>query len=126
MATTLTMTRGDTFTWTATIGAPTNLTGSTLWFTVKRARDVATDVNDALALVKSSWVSGGASAGITVAAPTTGVAVITIPSAVTATFDARLTYAFDLKMQDTGGSITTLDIGTISVIDQVSERTTTP
>jgi hypothetical protein len=74
---------GDTWDLTATIRnelgtGPFNLTGCTVLFTLKRKSDVA--ANDNAALVKLSWVSGGAATGIAVATPTSGVAAITVPS----------------------------------------------
>jgi len=127
--TVLTMERGDTFTWTATIGSPTpvDLTGYTLWFTIKSAVNLTPpDPADANALVLNYWVSGGTSAGITVATPASGVAVVTVVPTITMLFDARRGYVFDLQMKDAAGATTTIDQGTVTISDDVTQRLTTP
>jgi hypothetical protein len=125
--TVLNMTRGDTFTYTVTLGSPAlNLTNCTLWFTIKPAINLATDANDASALVANYWASSGGSAGITVATPSSGVAVITVAPAVTTLFDARRSYVWDVQMQTAAGAIQTIDSGSINVVDDVTRRTSVP
>jgi hypothetical protein len=74
----LLLTIGDTFAKTAVIaddtGAPFDLLDCELWFTVTK-RYGAPDTD---AIVKRSWISGGASDGITVDDPATGEAVVTL------------------------------------------------
>jgi hypothetical protein len=91
--------RGRTWTTTATIdGGAYDLTGCALWFTVKARR---TDP-DADALVRLYWEDAGASAGIAVADPSAGVAVVTMTPAQTATLIGRV-YAWDLSLEDAAG-----------------------
>lgn len=116
--------RGDTATWDLPVvddhGAPFDLTGCTLWFTVK-----AGSVADADAVVSCSWVDGGASSGIAVDNPLTGIAVYGITAAQSAALALRI-YSYDVQLKDTIGAITTLVIGSLAVSADVTLRTTTP
>jgi hypothetical protein len=121
------LTPGDDFVYTApildTAGVAYSLTGATLWFTVKRRLD--NDPTDADAIAKLYWVSGGASSGITVATPSTGVAVIRLTPTQTDDF-VQAAYHWDLQLQDTGGVRRTVDSGRIVVLRTATMRVTTP
>jgi hypothetical protein len=117
---------GDTWDLTATIRnelgtGPFNLTGCTVLFTLKRKSDVA--ANDNAALVKLSWVSGGAATGIAVATPTSGVAAITVPSSVTAAMSSAHRYRYDVKVINAAGEPKDVVIVEFTPADPVTYRT---
>lgn len=121
----LTLTIGDTFQYTATItddaGDAYDLLDCTLWFTVKR-RKGDTDAN---ATAKLYWVSGGASAGITVDDPATGEATVELTPAQTDDF-VQAAYHYDLQVEDQDGDFFTIDQGVIVAQPGVTTRITTP
>ena len=122
--TTLYLTPGDDFTYTVTItdadGNAYNLTGATLWFTAKRRVSDA----DADAVAALYWVSGGASDGITVSSPSTGVAEIAIAAADTLDF-VQAAHRWDLSISDSAGIVRTVDQGVMVVRPAVTDRLTT-
>lgn len=124
----LTIVRGDTYVRELAIlaanGAAYDLTGATVWVTVKPRGDTAAD--DAGAVASLYWVFGGASSGIAVADPTTGVLTVTIPAAATAGMTAgeRL-YRYDVQVSK-AGAVATPITGTITVLRDTTIRTTTP
>lgn len=124
----LTGVRGDTIVRTATITQPDgtayDLTGCTVWFTVKEVTDRAANDDEALALLY--WISGGASNGIAVSAPATGVVTVTIPASTTATLSPGRAYRYDLQIEDPLNAVATPDRGTLIVTRDVTLRVTTP
>jgi len=105
------MMRGDTFSFpiavkTAT-GAPYNLTGATLWSTVKRAWAEP----DSLALARMKTPSSG----IVVTDAVNGKAIVTMPAAATIDMgDGPVTLVYDVQLRAADGvTITTIEIGTI-------------
>lgn len=120
--------RGDTLSLTATAysatGAVLNLTGCTLWFTLKLSQDDAAD--DTAAVSRCSWVSGGAASGIAVASPATGVLTIDAPAADTANLDPALTYVYDIQIKDANARIYTLATGAVTAAPDITRRLTTP
>lgn len=122
---TLFLTPADDFVYTASVtnedGGPYDLTGSTLWFTVKRRKSDA----DSAAIAKLYWVSGGSAAGIGVADPSSGEAVVTIAATGTGNF-AQSAHVWDLQLKDANGIVRTVDRGVIVVRPAVTTRTTTP
>lgn len=125
---TLTAYRGDTFRTTATIltaaGTAFDLTGCTVWFTVKAGADVSAD--DSTALVRLYWVSGGASSGIAVTTPTLGVAVVTLSPAQMTPLNQYGGYRYDLQVKDSNGDVTTVDSGKLIATNDITLRLTTP
>lgn len=93
----ITMTRGDTRTLTLTLtdadADPYDLTGAAVRFTVGDLFDKA--LGD----------------GIAVAAPATGVAVITIDPDDTETADARRSYPYDIEVTFADGTVVTPILG---------------
>lgn len=130
MATELTETKGDTFTYTATIktkaGAAYNLGGCTVWFTLKTAGIAFSDATDANAIASCYWVDGGASSGIAVATPSLGVAIVTVAASVMDTLVEGIDYVFDIQIKDSLGKIVTADNGAVVVDSDVTRRVTTP
>lgn len=119
--------RGDTFTGSLTItdtdGSVYDLTGATVWLTIKRANDRSSDDTDAL--VKLYWVDGGASSGIAVATPTSGVIAITIPAASTDLLIPGQGYRYDVQVLK-AGTVGTPKRGEVNVVFDTTRRLTTP
>jgi hypothetical protein len=130
---TLTVVRGDTFGpevahLSDNALADYNLTGTTIWFTVKEwdAPPVVQPADDANALVKLYWVSGGANSGIAVADPTSGDIAVTIPATLTANLAPGRAYRYDVQMKLADGRIKTVKLGALNVVADVTNRVTTP
>lgn len=119
------LTPNDDFVYTATLTDDADeaysLNGCTLWFTIKR-RYSDTDDN---AMAKAYWVSGGASANMTVTSPVDGEFTVRFTPAVTVLFTRR-SYVWDLQAKDTDGIISTVAQGVVAVLPGVTTRTTTP
>lgn len=119
--------RGDAFAKNVTAydatGAILDLTGKTVWFTVKDAADQGTD--DTNAITRCYWVSGGSSSGITVSAPTTGVIQIVAPGSDMAALNPERRYVYDVQVL-LNSQPYTLVYGDISVLSDVTRRVTTP
>lgn len=124
----LTIKRGDTWTRTATLYNPTgsayDLTGCTVWWTLKDQSDNRSDDTEAVA--KLYWISGGASSGITVAAPTSGAISVALTAVQTAALEAGKSYKFDVQVKKANGDIETAGEGFAMVEGDVTIRTTTP
>lgn len=125
MTTTLYLTPGDDFVYTATVvdedGDPYDLSGATLWWTAKARLSDADD--DAVAALY--WVSGGSASGITVATPATGEAAIRLTPDETDDFTQRA-HHWDLQLSDAVGVVRTVDSGLIIVRAGATLRVTTP
>ena len=111
--------RGDLETYTLTLkdaaGAALDLTGASLWFTVKRGISDA----DASAVFQKTLGTG-----IVVAAPLTGVAVITVLAANTAALgDAAVTLLYDVQVKLADGSTKTPLSGEFRVTPDVTRAT---
>lgn len=132
----LTIRRGDTTTWTIPLG--TDLTGQTLWFSVKTAKPSTptADLDDSSALINAYWIDGGAngirnSAGtsigtIAVATPATGEVVITLTAAYTSALAGASGLLWEVQLKNAGGAITTWTAGTLNITTDLIRRTTTP
>jgi hypothetical protein len=103
-------------------GKPMNLSGCTLWFTVKSADDDAP--NDDAALVKLFWVDGGASNGIEVTDKPNGLVMLTVPGS--AALQENTTYRCDVQVLTAVGKKRTLVVDELSIKPDVTKRTTTP
>lgn len=118
--------RGDTFDYAATVtetdGSAHDLTGETLWFTMKVNR---TDP-DSAAVATAYWIDGGASSGLSVATPSTGGFRLQFAASVTANWSAEATYVYDVQVKSATGLITTVDEGTVTIRGDITQRTTTP
>ena len=123
--TTLYIVPGDDFVYTATVldddGDAYNLTGATLWFTVKRRKSDA----DTSAIAQLYWISGGASSGITVATPATGIAAIRIAAADTDEI-TQAAHSWDLQLKDAAGVVRTVDHGTLVVLNRATAKVVAP
>ena len=119
--------RGDAFAKNVTAydstGAILDLTGKTVWFTVKDADDQTSD--DTSAITRCYWVSGGSSSGITVSAPTTGVMQIVAPGSDMAALNPERRYVYDVQVL-LNSEPYTIVFGEIGVLADVTLRTTTP
>jgi predicted heme/steroid binding protein len=100
-----------------------DLSGVTLWFTIKHEHDHSK--NDDLAFIKSYWVDGGLSSGIIVDAPATGEITLTLSNSDTLLMPAGI-YKYDIKLKNIGGKYETVSRGTVVVKDGVTLRGTTP
>lgn len=119
--------RGDAFAKNVTAydstGAILDLTGKTVWFTVKDAADQGTD--DTNAITKCYWVSGGASSGITVPTPSNGVMQIVAPGSDMANLNPERRYVYDVQVL-LNSQPYTIVYGEISVLSDVTRRVVTP
>lgn len=109
--------RGDdvtlTFTFTDQNNAAVDLTGSTVFFTVKLVVD--DDVTDALAVIsEEQTVHTNATGGIT---------QITLTDTVT-TLISPATYKWDVQVKDSGGLISSARSGEFRVFGDITRRTT--
>ena len=102
-------------------GAPYDLLGCTLWFTVRKqlAR------TDTSALFKLFWEWDSESDGITVDNTDYGEAVIRLTPAQTATLEPGA-YYYDLQLKDFEGLVYTIDHGVMAARRSSTMRTTTP
>lgn len=114
----LTAKRGDTIKVRVTVqrdGAPVNLTGALFWLTAKRWMHQS----DADALIQKSSAGGA----VVVAAPATGVAIITINPDDTAGFTDSLQLHCDVQMVEQNGTVSTVALGTLTVLADVTRAT---
>lgn len=109
--------RGDNKTWTLTFtdgGVPVNLTGQTIFFTVKKQNvyvDSASDTTDALiskTITAHTNPSGGISALALVPADTSSL--------------APTSYRYDMQLKDGSGSILTFITGNFVILADVTRR----
>ena len=111
--TNLTIIRGDSVTVNFTFqsgGAAYDITGATCFFTVKKSADEA----DADASISKSWTSH--------TTPTSGLTTLALSST-----DTNLTpgvYVFDTQVKASNGSIFSITPGTVTVVADVTIRTT--
>jgi hypothetical protein len=121
------ITKGDTYSRTLTVtqrdGTVYDLTASTIWLTIKPENDIA--ASDAGVVIDLYWVSGGASSGITVGTPTSGVMNVKILPTSTELLVTGSLYRYDVQISK-GGDIYTTVYGLVSVVPDVTRRTTTP
>lgn len=125
------MKRGDRAQWALTFTDPAggvlNLAGKTVWLTVKKSPPAASaaDADDASALVKAYWVSGGGSSLLSSATPASGVMTLDIPSSVSTTF-APDPYQYDVQILFGADDVRTYDSGTFQVTADITRRITVP
>lgn len=105
-------------------GTAYDLTGATLWFTVKLRSDQSQD--DVLAPIKLYRIVGGLGDGITVTLPATGIATIAMTPAQTEPLTIGESYVYDLQVKDTAGDVFTADTDALYVSRPVTQRVTTP
>lgn len=110
--------RGDskvlTITFTDEAGDALDLTGSTVFFTVKAQADID-DSDDTNAVISETVTSFDD--------PTTGVAVVNIDSADTAVLDQETQYYYDLQVKDASAKIASTRRGQFKIIQDVTRRT---
>src|SRR4030095_10047647 len=116
-----TITRGDSRTWNLPLvdetGNPFDLTGCSVWFSVKQRFNLA----DGDAVVSSSWVDGGASNGITVTDPASGWIAFGITAQQSVDLVASL-YVADVQVLDTAGIVRTVWEMRLAVLAAVTGR----
>lgn len=99
----LTITKGDTWPNTLPItkrdGSPYDLTGATVWLTVKDEFDTADD--DAGGIFQL-----GVGTGLTVSAPATGIVAVEIADTQTDLLDPERTYRYDVQVRKGGKTFT--------------------
>lgn len=96
---------------------PYDLTGATVYVTFK-VNTGAADTADGV--FQYHWIDGGSSDGITVADPTTGRAVLTIPSSESDDYLTTQVYSYDVQVSDATGETYTPDSGTLRVTVDVT------
>lgn len=102
-------------------GAPQNLTGWTVWVTVKTNKSGP----DSSAIWKFYWISGGASLGLQTVNATLGTLRLPFAPADTADKDGK-TYAYDVQVKTAGNKIKTWDEGSITIAEDLTQGTTAP
>lgn len=116
MTTELSMTRGDSATFTSVVtrsGAAVNLTAGTVWFTAKYR---ASDADAAAVFQKLTGAGVTGDAG--------GTVTVTLSPADTAGLPAYpTTLVWDLQLRESDGRITTVDMGTLTVAGDVTHGT---
>jgi hypothetical protein len=127
----LTFRHGDVAKYTITLvrsdASPLDLTGTTVWLTIKPTYGGSTDDSDAI--LKFYWVDGGASYGLTVSIPTSGVVNLKILHADTVPLPIGVQWVYDIQVlvpEDDGDNLYTWDEGTVQLIADVTQRITTP
>ncbi len=105
-----TMTRGDTLEFdiavtVASSGAPQDITGCSLWFTLKRNQGDA----------DPGYLQKTIGAGITVISLSGGTARAKLVPADTSAITSQAAFYYDCQLKDGTGNIYTLDSGTITV-----------
>ena len=111
--------RGDTIVIEFAVnqgGVPTNLTGYSIWFTMK-TNITNTDSN-------SSTIQKTLTNGITILDAAAGTLKVVIAPNDTATINAETTYVCDLQIKSSGGDISTVADGTIKISMDVTQNTT--
>jgi hypothetical protein len=117
--------RGDAWDITVTIpkandpSKPFDLTNGAVLFTLKDARDIANNDEDAICAL--SWQDGETANGVAVADPTTGVAVITVPESATALLEDRR-YKYDVTVINAAGQPKTVVIVHFTPAMDVTKR----
>lgn len=114
MATRIEMPRGDTRTLSFTItenGSAKNITGATIYFTVRNKLDDATSDSDAVLQKSQSSHSDAAN----------GLSSITINPSDTNTLTPK-SYVYDISLIESGGAVTSSDTGTF-VLERDVTRT---
>lgn len=101
-----------------------DLSGATVWFTVKRQSDNSGD--DELALLKYYWVDGDTSDGLTVTTPALGIVDVHIEPEDARTLDSGTTYKFDLKVKDANDDEWTPVVGLLSILAVTTRRQVAP
>jgi hypothetical protein len=97
------------------IQLPTNITGYTMWFTVKY---YVTQPDS-----QAVWQSGNVLplTGIIFTQPLSGIAQVTMPPIATRRFpDGPVALVYDVQIKDTAGNIFTVESGTITVNPDVT------
>lgn len=110
--------RGDTFNLTLPVtlnGAVYDITGSTLFFTVKNK---VSDL-DAAALTQKKTGQG-----ITHTSPSSGIAVLAVPSTETDVWPTNKALPYDVQLKTTANEIFTLETGFITVLPEITRSTT--
>jgi hypothetical protein len=123
----LELTRGDTYRRPLTIygasGAVYDLTGASVWMTIKHERD-RYDHGDSDAVISLYWSGAGAS-GIDVATPTSGQIMVEITPAQTASLDWSQGYWYDVQVKK-GPQTFTAIMGPATVAADVTYGATIP
>lgn len=114
----LTIYRGDSKTWNITFtdsaGAAINITGYTVFFTVKKKNSYTDDTVDTAAIVQKN---------ITVhTAPATGQTQVALQPSDTSSVTPAV-YVYDMQLKDTSGTILTFITGNFTISADVTRRT---
>lgn len=114
----LTIYRGDSKTWNLTFtdaaGTAIDITGYTIFFTVKKKNSYTNDTVDTDAIVQKN---------ITVHTnPTGGISQLTLQPSDTNTIVPAI-YVYDMQLKDSGGTILTFIKGLFTITADVTRRT---
>jgi len=105
--------RGDTQVYTLTIkdkdGNPIDLTGSTIFFTMKENLTLPDDSAALQVIVKTHTD------------PTNGITKITVPATDTSNLKGGYTYFYDFQLVDANSNVKTLLAGKVKVLPDVTQ-----
>lgn len=102
-------------------GSPQNLTGWTVWVSVKAKKSDP----DNLAVWSFYWISGGASLGLQTISAAAGTLRLPFTPSDTADKDGK-EYVYDVQVKTSTGIVKTWDEGKISIAEDLTQRVTTP
>ena len=117
--------RGDTYKGNGVVlvnGLPADITGWRLWLTVKTSPDDSENDTGSETLFKADTEDGSGNLEITSA--TAGAFSWRIPGSASDALTSRAELVFDIQAEDTLGDIATLKKDTITVVRDVTRRTT--
>lgn len=131
---TIQLRRGDRLAFTILLGTVSGRSGEKLFFTVKRDQVDTEDVDDSLALLQVTELSGAvlvngqpwltaSDASITVANETTGETTFVVKSDITETLPLGK-YAYDVQLIRADGDATTVTRGVLLVVRDITRRRT--
>ena len=117
-ATTITIIRGTDNTIQVTLtqanGSPIDLTGATVFFTVKSADSInETDSTDAQAVIKKTYTN--------IPNPTAGIVNIALSNSDTDITSGN--YLYDIKLKTSTGAMSAISAGAFDITDAVTNRT---
>jgi hypothetical protein len=105
-------------------GTPLDLTGKTVWMTVKDKAGGAVDDSDAI--FKWYWVFGGSAVNLSVSSPSTGIITLTLAPSDSLGKEVGKSWQYDIQVLVGVNDIKTWDMGTFTFLPDITQRSTVP